>query len=419
MTNEILRKIYRSLLVGAIIILAMLIYILFFHKPYYGKNRVTLNKNTLEQKSPSNKIGNKNFTEQKITSNTVRIQGENMYKTTVAITQVAYPSNFAHNRPNAVILVREDKIEDAILAGRISHEPINAPILYIKKDYIPEETLKEIERLKPRGVFLDGNIKIILIGDVDVGVLKKLNDQKLKYRHINGENTFSLSLNIDNYLAAIQGDHKDAVIIAPIEEPEYALPQLAWNAHAGDGFFFIEKDKIPMEVEKALNNRHGNAYIYILAREGLISKATEDQLSRYGHVQRIPMGEDAYSMAVGFARYKDVGKNFSWWLGTRPRDFGWGISKPGHSFTFVNPKQWQIAVTSSILSHKGKHGPMLLVEENKIPDEVKNYLQTLKPSYNSSQEHLYNHGWIIGSEDSISNFLQAKIDELLDTREYK
>ncbi|WP_035291807.1 MULTISPECIES: cell wall-binding repeat-containing protein [Clostridiaceae] len=399
MTNEILRKIYRVVLTIALILLAVAIYFLFIYKPYYHRSKTILKGNSIEQK---------------VTSNTVRIQGKTLYGTTVAITQVAYPSSFKYNRPNAVILVRDDKMKDAMLAARISHEPINAPILYTKKEHVPEETLKEIDRLKPEGIFLDGNTKIIVIGNVDASVLKTLDNRKLKYRHINGDNVFALSLNIDNYLAALNGDHRDAVIITSIENPQYALPQAAWSSHSGDGFFFIQKDKIPKEVEKALKNRHGKAYIYILGGQELILNSTEKQLSKYGHVQRIPLGNDVYSTSVGFASYKDLGKNFAWWIGKRPRDFGWGISEPGHNFIFVNPKQWQIAVTSTVLSHKGKHAPILLVQENEIPDVVKNYLQVIKPAYNSPQEHVYNSGWIIGSEDAISNLTQTKIDELLE-----
>lgn len=399
MTNEFLKRMHRWVLTIALVILVVSIYFLFIYKPYYHRSKTTLKKNPIEQK---------------VTSNTVRIEGKTMYQTTVAIAQVAYPSSFKDNSPNAVILVRDDRIEDAMLAARISHEPVNAPILYTKKDHVPEETLKEIDRLQPEGIFLDGNMKIIVIGDVDANVLKTLDNRKLKYRHINGESIFSLSLKIDNYLATLNGDHKDAVIIASVENPQYALPQAAWNAHSGDSFFFIQKDKIPKEVEKALKNRHGKAYIYILGGQQLILNSTEKELSKYGHVQRIPLGNDVYSAAVGFAGYKDVGKNFGWWIGKRPRDFGWGISEPGHNFIFVNPEQWQIAVSATVLSHGSKHAPMLLIQENKIPDVVKNYLKIVKPTYNSPQEHVYNHGWIMGSEDSISNLTQTKIDQLLE-----
>ncbi len=41
-----------------------------------------------------------------------------------------------------------------------------------KKNSIPESTLKEIERLNPEGLFVDGNVKVILIGDMGAEIKK-------------------------------------------------------------------------------------------------------------------------------------------------------------------------------------------------------------------------------------------------------
>ncbi|APF25480.1 cell wall binding repeat 2 family protein [Clostridium sporogenes] len=398
-TNENLNKIYKIVLTIILIISVFLIGLLFFYKPNYYKDKINI-KN-------ENKY-------QRVTANTVRIEGKDLYETCTSISQIVYPSTFRGDRPNAVILVRSDKVQDAMLAARVSHDPINAPILFTKKNSIPESTLKEIERLNPEGLFVDGNAKIILIGDIGEEIKNTLNKKNLKYRHIKGKDAYDLSLNIDNYLAAFQGDHKDVVIIAPIEKPEYSLAQASWNAHNGDGFFFVEKNKVPEPVKKALKARYGGAYIYILGDKIHISNKVKKELAKYGHVERIPGGENIYNQAVSFATYKDVGKNFSWWFHKKSRDFGWGITQPGHNFIFVNPDNWQVAVASSLLSHKGKHAPILLVYKNSIPKNLKDYLYTIKPSYISSQEISNNHGWIIGNSDYISDINQVKIDSLLE-----
>ncbi|MCW6078982.1 cell wall-binding repeat 2 family protein [Clostridium sporogenes] len=398
-TNENLNKIYKIVLTIILIISVFLIGLLFFYKPNYYKDKINI-KN-------ENKY-------QRVTANTVRIEGKDLYETCTSISQIVYPSTFRGDRPNAVILVRSDKVQDAMLAARVSHDPINAPILFTKKNSIPESTLKEIERLNPEGLFVDGNAKIILIGDIGEEIKNTLNKKNLKYRHIKGKDVYDLSLNIDNYLAAFQGDHKDVVIIAPIEKPEYSLAQASWNAHNGDGFFFVEKNKVPEPVKKALKARYGGAYIYILGDKIHISNKVKKELAKYGHVERIPGGENIYNQAVSFATYKDVGKNFSWWFHKKSRDFGWGITQPGHNFIFVNPDNWQVAVASSLLSHKGKHAPILLVYKNSIPKNLKDYLYTIKPSYISSQEISNNHGWIIGNSDYISDINQVKIDSLLE-----
>ena len=57
---------------------------------------------------------------------------------------------------------------------------------------------------------------------------------------------------------------------------------------------------------------------------------------------------------------------------------------------------------------------MPLYFKNSIPENLKDYLYTIKPSYISSQEISNNHGWIIGNSDYISDINQVKIDSLLE-----
>lgn len=397
-TRDFLKKLYRQICLfgGGILVIILLIFFLYQPDYYKGFNENETNvKDTL------------------VTGNTVRINGKDVYETAAAISQITYPATFDDDKPNAVILVRSDKKEDSIAAAGVIHHPINAPILYIEKDNIPKATLKEIERLDPQGVFVDNNVKIYLIGDIGDNIKKELKEEKWKYRHIKGKDPFTLGKNIDDFIAAIHGDHSDVVMVAPIEKPEYGLVQASWNAHMGDGFFYIKKDEVPKETAKALEERYEDAYIYILGNKNSITENVQAQLAKFGHIQWIPGNEDVYKQSVGFAGYKDIGKNFGWWINKRHRDFGWGIAEAGHNFIFVNPKDWQIAVAASVLSHKGKHGPILLVKDDELPEDIKNYLKTVKPVRTTSQEQLYNHGWIIGGTDSISEKIQGEIDSLL------
>nr|WP_307889878.1 cell wall-binding repeat-containing protein [Clostridium botulinum] len=172
-TNENLDKQYKIVLTIVLVISFSLILLLFFYKPNYNKNKVNINN--------KNKFAIKNEDKsQRVTGNTVRIEGKDLYDTCASISQIVYPSTFREDRPNAVILVRSDKIEDAMLSPRISHHPINAPILFTKKNSIPESTLKEIERLNPEGLFVDGNVKVILIGDMGAEIKNTLNKKKFK-----------------------------------------------------------------------------------------------------------------------------------------------------------------------------------------------------------------------------------------------
>ena len=398
MNNDILKKLYyRVLFIGIPLILGILLF-LFFYNPNYGVEKDVIIKGIKEEI---------------ITPNTVRISGENFYETTIAISQTVYPATFEDNKPNAVILVRDDKKTDAIQAARIIHHPIDAPILYINSNNIPKITLDEIKRLDPQGIFVDGNRKVILIGDIEESVIDVIRKEGWKYRHIEGSDPFTLGKNISDYIAEIHGDHRDVVMIASIDEPDYGFVQGSWNAHMGDGFFFVERDTIPEKTIEALEDRYGDAYIYILGKEPYISEKVREELGKYGHVQEIPKNDDIYSQSVAFAGFKDIGKNFGWWIDKKTRDFGWGISEAGHNLIFANPKEWQSTVAASVLSHRGKHGPLILVSGDELLEGTSNYIKLLQPKYISPQEQVYNHGWIIGSTDLIPKKLQIEIDGLL------
>ncbi len=77
---------------------------------------------------------------------------------------------------------------------------------------------------------------------------------------------------------------------------------------------FCRKNKVPESVKNALKARYGGSYIYILGDKFHISNEVKRELAKYGHVERIPGGENIYNQAVSFATYKDVGKNFSCWF---------------------------------------------------------------------------------------------------------
>jgi hypothetical protein len=87
------------------------------------------------------------------------------------------------------------------------------------------------------------------------------------------------------------------------------------------------------------------------------------------------------------------------------------------AFTFANPDDWQQAVTGSLLSHMGKHGPMILMRPDGLTEQGVRYLEMLKPTLGAANDQLNNHGWILGGTDRISWATQADIDLLLEPRE--
>ena len=139
----------------------------------------------------------------------------------------------------------------------------------------------------------------------------------------------------------------------------------------------------------------------------------ELRLAVFDHVQRLA-APDPYALSAYFAGYRDSGQDFGYWIGRKARDFGWGIAEPGHNFTFVNPDNWAEGLAATVLSHRGKHGPILLVQQDAVPEPVRRYLaETVQPRLADPRDQLFNHGSIVGSTETISSRLQGELDSLL------
>jgi hypothetical protein len=74
-------------------------------------------------------------------------------------------------------------------------------------------------------------------------------------------------------------------------------------------------------------------------------------------------------------------------------------------------------VTGSLLSHMGKHGPVILVRTDGPGDGAIRYLEMVKPAAGATDDQLNNHGWILGGTDRISWAAQADIDVLLEAKD--
>jgi len=347
------------------------------------------------------------------TGNTTRLAADDVYGTAVAISQAIYPATFRDNKPNAVVLVRPDRPHEAILSVMVVHFPVDAPILYVDEGALPAVTRREIERLDPEGVPQDRNIQAYVVGDIGEAVVDELEAMKLRVRRLRGRDLAGLNVNIDEFRSTLAADHQDEIMLLPSESIDQALVAVSWVAHMGGRLFFVESDAMDERVRGQIAKRPQDAFLYLVGPAPSWSQPFLAGLQQLGHVQVIP-GDDAAGLATGFAGFRDVGRNFGWWLRGAGRQFGWGISENGHNFTFVNPERWQEVVPAAVLSHRGKHGPLLFVAADELPSVVGRYLRLVRPVYTGPQEQLFNHGWIIGGPESIGNEVQFRIDGLLE-----
>lgn len=335
------------------------------------------------------------------TKNVTRINEEQTTRAATLVSQTIWPATHKENQPGTVILVPEGQWQISMASADLIHHPNNGPVLFTKKDAVPQETLDEIKRLRPVGN--EDGTQIMVMGDVSENVLKQLEEYKVQ--HIEGTDPAKFAADIDRVYAEVAGEVPESVIIVSPEEKSklFSLPAVNWIAHMPEPVLFVNKDDIPEATLAALEVRKKKPNMYILGPESVISKKVEEQLSEIGTVTRIA-GEDPVSNAISFAQFKD-----------QDTGFGWGMNEPGHGLSFVSTETPELAIAAAPFSHLGKHAPLIWLENGQPHEDIYKFLASIRPTFtNNPQDGPFNHAFMTGTFDQISFKTQGIIDEKLE-----
>ncbi len=356
--------------------------------------------------------------ESTVTAFTTRLPGSDPQTQALLLTQTVYAATREDNAAGAIMLVPQDEAIAFTAMHRITHMPVNAPLFYLDEEgKISPETFQEMRRLRPDGVMQDGQKQVYAV-NVPEGEVRRIEDNlKYKVRRFNETDPVKLAELLDRWQAALKADHPDEVIISAVDHPDgikHGMGAMGWNAHMGRGFAWVYTDSVPEATKKMLKRRYGRhgSYMYLTGGPEVISDKVAKELGEYGHVRRVA-GEDVYASSAVNAGYKDFGRNFGWAWGWTPREFGWGIAQAGHNYIFSNADNVLGTIPAVVLGHMGKHGPVLLVDNDELPPSVADYLEMVKPFPANPQETILNFGWIIGDDSTISRDLQKEIDRYL------
>lgn len=353
-----------------------------------------------------------------LTGTTARLAGEDYLETATAYSQTIYAAAQDQDRPGAVVLVRDDDPATAIATTRLQHFPVNAPMLFVTDGgtTLPQATRDELERLGPEGVMMDNNVQVYLVGDIAPGVAAQVEELGLETRRLYAEDPVAFTEVLDEFLAVLDSNHADVVLLASLDALDYALPAANWNAHMGKGFAFVTAEGVPDATRRMLERRApGDPYLYVFAPESEVGPEVMAELTRYGQVARIP-GVTPQEMAVRWAGYKDSGRKIGWWFGQESRAVGWGYAEPGHNTLLGNPTDWRELVSSGVLSHMGKHAMLLLTNpDGSLPQVVRDYLEgPLKPTRTHPSRQVFNFAWILGGEESVGDEVMLEYAGMLE-----
>jgi hypothetical protein len=328
------------------------------------------------------------------TKNTTRVAGADAVANAAGVARAVYTGATRVTRPRAVVLADDLDWRVGLAASVLMSAPLRAPLLYADNGKLPPGTTDALAALRPTGAAEIAGAQVIRVGAVPTVAGYKASD-------IRGTDPIALARSIDAYASAARGTTSDRVLIVSADEPAYAMPAAGWAAKGGDSVLFTHKDVVPADTRAAIA-AHQQPKIYVLGPPSVISDTALRALRRLGSATRIS-GPDPVTNAIAFARFIDGA-------------FGWGVVDPGHGLVFLSDRRPADAGAAAALSGSGSYGPQLIVEDpDRIPSALRSYLLDIQPGYRTDPVRgVYNHGWIIGDQATLSVASQSTLDALLE-----
>ncbi len=336
------------------------------------------------------------------TDNTTRVGGATAAENAAAVALSIFPSTTPAQRPEAVALVDETDWPAALAAAVLMAPPLRAPLLLSGPDEIPAASQEAWDALAPQGGKASKGARGFAFGAVTAPEDSSGIEQVLPAR-VSDPAAATPAANaaaIAEYRDRLFGSPPDAVVVAPLESPQLAMPAAAWAARSGDPVLFAEKDKLPEPTAEAIS-RHTGVPVYVLGPKTAISDQVLGAIKKLGPKVRRIAAKDPIANALAFARFHDG-------------SFGWNVNDPGHGFVLTRDEDPLEAAAAAALSASGTWGPLLLTDSaDKLPAEVRSYLLDVKPGYTTDPTRaFYNHVWVIGDQSAIGIGQQAEVNEL-------
>jgi hypothetical protein len=329
------------------------------------------------------------------TKNTTRVPGKDATADAAGVAGAIFPAISPGTRPPAVTLVDKDDWQGAVAAGVLSAAPTNAPVLFSDGDSLPAITKATLDRLDPPGDQLLKGSQTLLVGSSPPAPSGR------KSTDLGGNDPYTEAASVDHFFSVAKGQPSKDVVVASGEQSAYAMPAAAWAARSGDAVLFVRRNGIPPPTRQALV-QHQKPNIWVLGPPSVISDSVLRQLGSLGKVTRI-QGPDPVRNSIAFATFQKGG-------------FGWGYNTAGHNFTVANLDRPGDGGASAALGTNGIFAPLLLTDaKDPLPKALEDHFLNTEPGFAHGDPNtaVFNHVWVLGSEDAISANVQGRIDQLV------
>jgi hypothetical protein len=345
------------------------------------------------------------------TKNTTRLGGADPATNAAAVALAVYPGLTAATRPQAVVIVDEHDWPAALAASALASAPLGAPLLYANGNDLPEVSAQALQAMRPIGAAALGGAQVIRIGTT-AAVPSGYRTQTLPTPAAPA----STAASVERLFSVVHPVVPPQVIVTATEAPRaLQMPAAGLAAESATPVLLVNEAGVPAATAAAIKTLH-RPTIYVVGPTAVSSRAYAG-LTQLGPVVHV-VGTSYAGGAAGLREAADPIQNAISVSRFQHGSFGWGVHEAGHGLVFANVSTPLDAPASASLSAHGDYAPLLLLDNGaSVPAALAHYLSNIEPGYTAAAppvREVYNHGWLIGDEASISALAQAEIDTVLE-----
>lgn len=329
------------------------------------------------------------------TGNTIRISAKDSNELGIDISNTLYPAN-NNEGPKGVILINTEKWQDVLALTPLARL-YQSPIIPIPGE-INNKTISAIKALSPKGIASLNNTQVLIFSNNNPDLSNDLSELEYEVNYIAYENLNQLQNTIYS-LPNIVDDMEYGFIVSD-DTPYSAIPVGTWLARKNGLLMFTDNDGTLYPSTKKMLNSMELKKVYLIGNAINAEKEIIDTDILIGRIN----ANSPKSFAISLAEFYEPQLNIGW-NATRERN------DSGHNFILNSTENPFMAATSIQLAVKGKAGPILWSDQDRLSPLTENYLWKMKPNYwQTPAEGPFNHVWIIGNTSHINWGTQARVD---------
>ena len=315
--------------------------------------------------------------------NVDRLEGSNRIETAIEASKDLFS-----NGTNVVVLANADRFTDVLAANPLAAQE-NASSLLTNKDKLAENTLKEIERLGAKKIYISGGYEA-----VSKKVVDELKNKGYEVVRFDGKDRYETARKIADKVR--EKGNKEVVELASGENFPDALAMTSMAVRDNAPILLTKENSMPAETKKALAE-YDVKTVKIAGLEKAVSKDVEKQIKDGFEI--VKGNKEDNNVYDGAESIRRIGGKDRYETASKIANEIYPTTKLG---VYATGENFPDALIAGNYAAK-KHSPVLLVKKNTLPESVKVYTE------NAKMEKVT----IIGGADAVAENVVEMIKEAI------